>query len=217
MTISNRMLLALLFLVAGLVALSMYFGMRLGLEAAKSSDVPSSFTAMPATAGEPTPAAAPTPATASPAPSMSTDECAWLLAAANGGDAESWGVGGGGSGSEGEVSTEEGDFATNSGVVDGSQFNDGGFGDIGQQWWGVTVSGHVTNVNVSDNSSAAVAVGTDQVPAAPSSPASSPALPVVPAQAPVEAPTQTPAPAANPSATAGPEDSGVPGGPPPAG
>jgi len=39
--------------------------------------------------------------------------------------------------------------ATNSGSIDGSQFSDGGFGDIGQQWWNVTVNGNVTNVHVS--------------------------------------------------------------------
>jgi hypothetical protein len=34
-------------------------------------------------------------------------------------------------------------FITNMGHIQGSQFNDGGFGDIGMQWSGVTVGGHV--------------------------------------------------------------------------
>jgi hypothetical protein len=62
-------------------------------------------------------------------------------------------------GSVGETNTEIGDFATNSGTIAGSQFNDGGFGDIGQQWWQVTVAGPVTNVHVGgDGSSANVTV-----------------------------------------------------------
>jgi hypothetical protein len=39
--------------------------------------------------------------------------------------------------------------ATNSGTIEGSQFSDGGFGDIGQQWWNVVVGGDVTNVHIS--------------------------------------------------------------------
>jgi hypothetical protein len=34
-------------------------------------------------------------------------------------------------------------FITNMGHIQGSQFNDGGFGDIGMQWLNVTVGGHV--------------------------------------------------------------------------
>lgn len=41
------------------------------------------------------------------------------------------------------------DNATNSGIISRSQFNDGGFGDIGQQWRGVTTNAPVTNVHVS--------------------------------------------------------------------
>jgi hypothetical protein len=64
-------------------------------------------------------------------------------------------------GSEGGVgNTEVGDFATNSGVVNDSLFNDGGFGDIGQQWREVMVMGPVTNVHIGgDGNSATVTVG----------------------------------------------------------
>jgi len=39
------------------------------------------------------------------------------------------------------------DRATNSGVIDHSQFNDGGFGDVGMQWWDVKVGGDVRVVH----------------------------------------------------------------------
>jgi hypothetical protein len=41
------------------------------------------------------------------------------------------------------------DAATNSGVIANSQFNDGGFGDIGQQWREVEVGAPVTNIHIS--------------------------------------------------------------------
>ena len=78
-------------------------------------------------------------------------------------------AGGGDSGNSGE----SGDFATNSGTIDGSQFNDGGFGDIGQQWWNVVVDGPVTNVNVTDDGTATVTIGPG--PATTSGPAATPA------------------------------------------
>ena len=58
---------------------------------------------------------------------------------------------------------ESGDFATNSGTISGSQFSDGGFGDIGQQWWNVDVSGDVITVNVAQGGSSTVVTGDDVV------------------------------------------------------
>lgn len=52
--------------------------------------------------------------------------------------------------------------ATNSGSIDGSQFSDGGFGDIGQQWWNVVVNGNVTNVHVSGTGNV-VAAGNETI------------------------------------------------------
>ncbi len=53
-----------------------------------------------------------------------------------------------------------GDSATNSGEITDAQFNDGGFGDIGQQWWNVNVAGPVVNVHISGNdNNSVVAIG----------------------------------------------------------
>ncbi len=55
---------------------------------------------------------------------------------------------------------EQGNFATNSGEITDAQFNDGGFGDIGQQWWNVNVAGPVVNVHISGNdNNSIVAIG----------------------------------------------------------
>jgi hypothetical protein len=67
-----------------------------------------------------------------------------------------------------EQSTESGDFATNSGTIAGSQFNDGGFGDIGQQWWQTVVNAPVTNVHVSGSGNTTT-VGVDASTTAPTS------------------------------------------------
>ncbi|MCP4434613.1 MAG: hypothetical protein GY812_03825 [Actinomycetia bacterium] len=66
---------------------------------------------------------------------------------------------------ESESNVEQGDFATNSGVIDGSQFSDGGFGDIGQQWWNVSVTGDVITVNAGDNSPVDIDTTGGQAPA----------------------------------------------------
>ncbi|MEZ5135117.1 MAG: hypothetical protein R2699_08740 [Acidimicrobiales bacterium] len=194
MTISNKMLLTLLAFVAGAVGLSMYVGMRIGLDAA-SATTDATVAMTPAVASAPV-----TPAATSAAPAtITTDQCAFLLAVASHrtdhAEAEA-------AAPAGEVTIEEGDFATNSGVIDGSQFNDGGFGDIGQQWWGVTVNGNVTNVNVDSGGSANVAVGSGSTTPPPAAPvlAETPAAPVTPVVPSDPAPTpEPPAPAPAPA------------------
>jgi hypothetical protein len=61
--------------------------------------------------------------------------------------------------SESEVNNESGDLATNSGTISGSQFSDGGFGDIGQQWWNVDVTGDVITVNVANGGTSSIVTG----------------------------------------------------------
>ncbi len=187
MTISNRMLLTLLAFVAGAVGLSMYVGMRIGLEAAAPA-AETTLAMAPAAAAVPeTPAAT----TAAPA-TVTTDQCAFLLAVEShrSDDAEAEAA------APSEVTIEEGDFATNSGTIDGSQFSDGGFGDIGQQWWGVTVNGNVTNVNVDSGGSANVAVGGGST----TPPAGAPILAETPTAPPMPAVPVDPAPAPEPQA-----------------
>ena len=86
--------------------------------------------------------------------------------------------------------------ATNSGVIANSQFNDGGFGDIGQQWRYVDVNGNVINVHVSGNgNTTSVIVGDAPTP--------TPPVDGTPAADPAAAP-ETPAPAASPPPAADP-------------
>lgn len=56
------------------------------------------------------------------------------------------------------------DAATNSGVITDSQFTDGGFGDIGQQWREVEVGAPVTNIHISGTgNTTTIVVGDDNV------------------------------------------------------
>ncbi len=103
------------------------------------------------------------------------------------------------------------DAATNSGVVSNSQFTDGGFGDIGQQWREVEVAAPVTNIHISGTGNVTtVVVGDDntvvieETPAIVDTPveALDPSLVSTPAEtpAPVPAPVSTPVPVDTPPA-----------------
>jgi hypothetical protein len=100
------------------------------------------------------------------------------------------------------------DAATNSGEITDSQFNDGGFGDIGQQWREVEVAAPVTNIHISGTGNVTtivvgddntVVIGDDPViveepPVAPLDPSLVSTPVEAPAPAPVAAPEAAPAP-----------------------
>ena len=124
-----------------------------------------------------------------------------------------------------QSSTGPGNFATNSGTVNNSLFNDGGFGDVGLQWREVVINGNVTIVHVSGNdntttvtvdsdattdaapvpASPAATVADPVAPAPPSNPTALPAaapIPSTPAPAPVPVPAPAPAPVVSPAVPA---------------
>lgn len=127
------------------------------------------------------------------------------------------------------------DQATNSGIIAHSQFNDGGFGDIGQQWRNVKVNQPVTNTHVSgtdntistnvnsavnspvnSNNTTTVIMGgppaAAPAPAASPSPAVAPTTPAPETTAPSGPPSQ-PSPA-GPTTPSGPPAPSAPSGPP---
>lgn len=145
--------------------ISVYLGVNLGLGAGRPTESGLVALTSARTAADVTPTTCPD-ASAGPVAAA---------ASADGTDQE------GGTGGQSESTYEQGDFATNSGTIAHSQFNDGGFGDIGQQWWNVTVNGTVTNVHVSGGD-ATVTIGPDGNTTTPAT------------VAPVEAPAATPTP-----------------------
>lgn len=185
MTISKRMLLPLVALLMAGVGLAMYAGLLLGQDLAS----------LEATVAV-QPVAAATPA-ASPGAScelVPVDAAAEEASAHHRDERDSE------RGGRGDT-IEQGDFATNSGTISGSQFSDGGFGDIGQQWWNVTVNGHVTTVNVTENGTANVVVG-DQSYEVP--PLESPTPTTIPDPPPSSTTTTTTAPSTTTTTTTAP-------------
>lgn len=170
MTIEKHLVLPFFFLLLVAIGLATYAGLQLGMDAA-ASDTP--VTAQPVASADPS---------CEPAIDLAALQTALTPAV---------------------PATPQpviNDFATNSGEIRDSQFNDGGFGDIGQQWRDVNVAGDVTTINVSDGSTANVDIGDETIinePAPGPTPVAEPSpSPVVePTPPPVEpSPIPTPAP-----------------------
>lgn len=148
MTVPKSVLIAFAFLLMAGTGGAMYVGVQLGLANADSAPP----------AAQPTSAAAAADAPSRPEPVHTHEEpCPEVLAAETEEPEESRASRRSGS----TTSGESGNFATNSGVVSGSQFSDGGFGDIGQQWWNVNAGGDIITVNVADGGTATVDSGSE--------------------------------------------------------
>ncbi len=188
LTISKRTLVQLFALAMGGVGLAMFVGVLVGSQLAQPEVVETQTAA--ATLAVDTAA---DPLSCELTPVLSAEEARWLDGLARS-----------------EAAGNGSNSATNSGTIDGSQFSDGGFGDIGQQWWNVTVGGDVTNVHVSGNGNIIAtnnditivppAEGPDSLPIA--TPTTNPPAAGPPATTP---PATTP-PATTPPATTNPVD-----------
>jgi hypothetical protein len=191
MVISKRLLLSLVALAMAGTGLAMYLGMQLGMDVAS--------------APQPVPTV---PVAATSEPVCEDPQAMTVVVEHTHPEREHPHGNEGGSGGDGY--TEIGDFATNSGTIEGSQFTDGGFGDLGQQWWNVVVNGHVTSVVVTENGTADVSVGDEAIVVVEEPPASPVAAPPAAEPADEEEPvatttTTTPSTTSTTVATAGPE------------